>query len=144
MTRTLAVLCALALGASADAALSANDSIPLPRARSDGIGTTVPPQAQDSAMANWTAELVAHIRAQTSYPELARRFGSEGVVLLYFVLDRKGDLHGVRVLRSSGSLLLDGRSVRLLYQAQPFPAPPDELAGESFRLTLPLRYRLER
>ena len=49
MTRTLAVLCALALGASADAALSANDSIPLPRARSDGIGTTVPPQAQDSA-----------------------------------------------------------------------------------------------
>jgi TonB family protein len=144
MTRTLVLLCALAVGASADAALSANGSIPLPRERPDEIGTTVQTQAQASAQANWIAALVAHIRAQTSYPELARLFGSEGVVQVHFVIDRKGELHGARVLRSSGSLLLDGRSVRLLYEAQPFPPPPDELVGENFEFTVPPRYRLNR
>jgi hypothetical protein len=45
MTRTLVLLCALAVGASADTALSANGSIPLPRERPDGVTT----QAQASA-----------------------------------------------------------------------------------------------
>jgi periplasmic protein TonB len=143
MTRTLLVLCALAVGASADAALSAKGSIPLPRGRPDGIGATVPTQAQASAQANWTAALVAHIRAQTGYPALARALGSEGEVQLYFVVDRKGAVDDVRISRSSGSLLLDGRSLRLLYAAQPFPLPPDELAGDRFPFTLPIPYRLQ-
>jgi protein TonB len=140
MTRTFVVLCALAVGASADVALSANGSIPLPHARPEGA--TVPAQV-DQARANWTLAIVDHLRAQTSYPELARLFGSEGVVLLYFVIDRKGAVHDLRVLRSSGNLLLDGRSLRLLREAQPLPPPPGELPGDRFPITLPLRYRLQ-
>jgi TonB family protein len=146
MTRILVLLCALVVGASANPALSANGNIPSPRPRPDRIGTTVPIQA-DQARANWVLALVDHIRAQTSYPELARLFGSEGRVLVHFVLDRKGAVHDVRIVQSSGSLLLDGRSVQLLYQAQPFPPPPDELAGElagdQFEFIVPLRYCLQ-
>jgi TonB family protein len=143
MTRTLAVLCALAVGASADAALSANDSIPLPRARSDGIGTTASTQAQASALANWGMALRAHMVAQSDYPALARLFKFEGVVQLSFVIDRQGAVRAAEIARSSGSRMLDGRTLRLLYQAQPFPPPPDELVGESFSFTIPVRYRLE-
>jgi TonB family protein len=141
MTRTLAVLCALALGASADAALSANDSIPLPRARPDGIGTTA--EARASALASWGLALRDHMRAQADYPALARLFKFEGVVQLSFVIDRQGAVRAAQIARGSGSRLLDGRTLRLLYQAQPFPPPPDELVGESFSFTIPVRYCLE-
>jgi hypothetical protein len=30
-----------------------------------------------------------------------------------------------------------------MHEAQPFPPPPDELVGESFPITVPIRYRLE-
>jgi TonB family protein len=144
MTRTFVLLCALAVGASADVALSANGNIPSPRPRPDGMGATVQTRAQALALANWSAALVAHLRARTSYPELARLSRSEGVVQLFVVIDRQGAVRDARVVRSSGSLLLDGGSVRLLYEAQPFPLPPDELAGDSFEFTIPVRYRLNR
>jgi TonB family protein len=136
MTRTVVLLCALAVGASADTALSANN-IPSPRPRPDGVTAQA-----DQAQANWTLALVDHLRARTSYPELARLFRSEGAVRVHFVLDRKGAVSDVRVVQSSGSLLLDGRSVQLVYAAQPFPLPPAELAGDQFEFIVPLRYRL--
>lgn len=66
--------------------------------------------------------------------------------MVSFVIDRQGAVHDVRIARRSGSLLLDGRSVQLVYQAQPLPPPPDELLGDRDRIpvTLPIRYRLVR
>jgi TonB family protein len=143
MTRTLVLLCALAVGASADAALSANGSIPLPRARPDGA--TVQTQAQASPlMMNWGLALREHMRAQADYPALAQLFRSQGVVYLHFAINRQGAVRDARIVYSSGSRLLDDRTMRLLYQAQPFPRPPDELAGDSFDFTIPVRYRFNR
>ena len=141
MIRTLVLLCTLVVSASADAALSANGNIPSPRARPAGIGATV--EAQASALASWGLALREHMRAQADYPALAQLFRSEGVVQLFFVIDRQGAVRDARVVRSSGSRLLDDRTMRLLYQAQPFPLPPDELAGDSFDFTIPVRYCLE-
>ena len=147
--RTFATV--IALYGGADAALSTSGSIPLPHARPDGIGATVPTQcyphclagsAQASAQANWVAAIVAHLRARADYWKLARLLGYEGVVILSFVIDRNGAVHDVRIARRSGSLLLDGRSLRLLYEAQPFPLPPAELVGDRFPFVLPLRYCL--
>jgi TonB family protein len=91
----------------------------------------------------WGLALREHMRTQTDYPALAQLFRSEGVVQLHFAIDRQGAVRDARIVRSSGSRLLDDRTMRLLYQAQPFPPPPDELAGDSFEFTIPIRYCLE-
>lgn len=98
--------------------------------------------ANADSVDDWKAALSARIRAGTSYPELARLMRSEGVVLIGFTVDRAGAVHNVRIVRSSGSLLLDGRTVRVIYAAQPLPPPPAFLAGANFRFVLPIRYSL--
>jgi protein TonB len=97
---------------------------------------------EQGAMLHWRAALVAHLQSHLDYPKLAQSLGSEGRAMLSFVVDRKGALHDVRIVNGSGSMLLDGASLRMLYQAQPFPPPPRELAGDRFPITVPLRYRL--
>jgi periplasmic protein TonB len=97
---------------------------------------------EQGALLHWRAALVAHLQSHVDYPKLAQTLGSEGRALLSFVVDRKGELHNVRVVNSSGSMLLDGASLRMLYQAQPVPPPPLELAGDRFPIIVPLRYRL--
>ena len=46
-------------------------------------------------------------------------------------------------MRSSGATSLDEEALALLRRAQPFPAPPRELAGDHVDLTVPIRFNLK-
>lgn len=59
------------------------------------------------------------------YPELALKHGLQGKLLLEFSILGSGDLESARILRSSGSSLLDEEALRAVKAAAPFgPIPP--------------------
>ena len=59
-----------------------------------------------------------------------------------FTIDRMGSLIASRVVRSSGSSALDEEALAVLQRASPLPAPPAQVAGATFDLTLPIQFRI--
>ena len=78
--------------------------------------------------------LLARVEAALRYPESARRRGTEGVVGLRILLDGGGALSDLRVVRSSGSALLD-RAAREAVEAS-LPVPNTTGAPLSFELAV--------
>jgi periplasmic protein TonB len=91
---------------------------------------------------DWELALVTHLKAKVDYPKMAQLFNWVGITFVTFVLNRKGDVLGVRIAKPSGSRLLDGHTIRLVYGAQPFPAAPTEVKGDKFSFTVPIHYSL--
>jgi periplasmic protein TonB len=59
------------------------------------------------------------------YPELALRYGLQGRLLLEFSILGNGELERAKIVRSSGSNLLDEEALRAVKTAAPFgPIPP--------------------
>lgn len=59
------------------------------------------------------------------YPEPALRYGLQGKLLLEFSIMADGRLESARIIRSSGSSLLDYEALRAIKAAAPFsPIPP--------------------
>lgn len=59
------------------------------------------------------------------YPELALRYGLQGRLLLEFSILGNGDIESAKIIRSSGSNLLDEEALRAVKAAAPFgPIPP--------------------
>ena len=48
-----------------------------------------------------------------------------------------------RVVRSSGSSALDEEALAVLQRASPLPAPPAQVGGTTFDLTLPIQFRIK-
>jgi protein TonB len=61
---------------------------------------------------------------------------------LAFSIDRNGGVHNARIVRSSGSSVLDSETLALIARAQPLPAPPPELAGTEIAIVVPIRYNI--
>jgi protein TonB len=64
------------------------------------------------------------IEAHWEYPELALRYGLQGRLSLEFTIGPHGQLERARVIRSSGSQLLDDEALRAIKAAAPFPPIP--------------------
>ena len=99
--------------------------------------------ARDSdAVPNWKSRLVAQIDRSKRYPAEAQSRGEQGVAQVAFSVDRGGGVHNARVVRSSGSSILDRDALAWLDRAQPLPPPPAEMMGAQIPLSVPLRYNL--
>ncbi len=66
-----------------------------------------------------------------NYPEEARRLKLYGSLILQVALRADGTLEEVRVLRSSGSDVLDQAAVRIVHLAAPFAPFPPEIRKET-------------
>ena len=95
-------------------------------------------------MALWKLSLVARIEQHKQYPEEARLKRDQGVVQVFFVLDREGRVLESRVVRSSGANALDEEALALLKRAEPYPPPPEVLSGDHVKLTVPIRFNLNK
>ena len=93
-----------------------------------------------NALPNWRSALVARIERHKHYPEAALTRGEHGVAQVAFSIDRSGRLHDARIVRSSGSKLLDRDALAWLRRSQPLPPPPPELRGARIPVVVPLRY----
>ena len=94
-------------------------------------------------MPTWKTRVVALLERNKRYPGTAQSRREQGVAQIFFSLDRQGRVIDSRVVRSSGATSLDEEALALLRRAQPFPAPPRELAGDRVDLTVPIRFNLK-
>jgi protein TonB len=91
-----------------------------------------------AAALRWQRSLVAHLERSKRYPRQAA--GQSGVARLAFSIDRLGHLLGSRILKSSGSAMLDAETLALVRRAEPFPAPPQDVADDQLSFVVPIRY----
>jgi protein TonB len=90
------------------------------------------------ALPNWKTQLVAKLERSKRYPSEAR--GDQGIAQLAFSVDRQGGVHNARIVRSSGSSVLDHETLALVQRAQPLPPPPPEVQGAQIPISVPIRY----
>jgi len=77
------------------------------------------------------------IERNTSYPNIARRMGWQGKVLISFTVLADGMVKNIRVVESCGFKALDSSAINTVKRCTPFPRPPLEA-----EITLPITYRL--
>jgi periplasmic protein TonB len=110
---------------------------PVSAAPSPGISA-----AAARAHAAWEKALVSHLNRFKRYPDAARARSNQGDVAVEFRIDRTGSLVASRVVRSSGSSVLDTEALAVLQRASPLPAPPAQVSGTTFDLALPIQFRI--
>lgn len=95
-----------------------------------------------STPSSWRSDLLGRLQHAKRYPDLARSRGDQGVATISFTIDRAGRVLDVTLVRSSGSSLLDEEAAALVRRAEPLPRLPDEIAGTSLTLTVPISFTL--
>lgn len=116
-------------GAGLDSAAGPNEQ---------GAGHGGDPGAQRDYISALRAWLAQHQR----YPERARERREQGTVMLYFVMNRNGQILDYHVQKSSGYRLLDREVSALIERAQPLPAIPPEMQQSRLALVVPIQFVL--
>lgn len=77
------------------------------------------------------------------YPEKARKNGWEGMTVLKIIVDQKGKVSDVTVLKSSGHRVLDRAAIAA---ARQFVFAPGQKDGKTVRveMTLPISFKLKK
>ena len=100
----------------------------------------VPSQEAAPAIASWQQAVVARLARFQRYPAQAK--GATGIVNLSFSIDRQGHVLNSRIIKSSGSAVLDAEALSLLTRAAPLPAPPAAVPDSDLTFVLPIRFGL--
>lgn len=98
------------------------------------------PSTPSEKPADWQARVLGRLNAVKSYPVSARARRQQGVAMIRFTLDRKGNVLDVALAQSSGFALLDREALALPKRASPLPAPPDDMKGEKIELLVPVEF----
>ena len=117
----------------ASAPTRADQQVDRPAAPMPGLSSR-----NSDALPNWKTQLVAKLERNKRYPSEAR--GDQGIAQLAFSVDRQGGVHNARIVRSSGSSVLDHETLALVQRAQPLPPPPPEVQGAQIPISVPIRY----
>lgn len=87
--------------------------------------------------------LLARTLAETKrYPSISRRRGEQGVVQLFFIILRDGNISESRIDASSGYERLDQAVMEMLDNAQPLPAFPEEMSQQQLEVKVPIAFEL--
>ena len=106
--------------------------------------TLAPPKSEHvgqftAASAKAYNDLVfGHLQRFKRYPPAAR--GAFGKVLLWFELNRAGEVIRSRIEKSSGNAVLDEEALNLLRRASPFPRFPAAKPGNQDSYTAPVNF----
>ena len=87
-------------------------------------GAPVSLNSKDPVYVTYFTKIKQLIESQWQYPELALRYGLQGRLSLEFTIGALGQLERLRMIRSSGSQLLDDEALRAIKAAAPFPPIP--------------------
>lgn len=80
------------------------------------------------------------IEAHWEYPELALRYGLQGKLSLEFTIGAGGQVERARIIRSSGSQLLDNEALRAIKAAAPFPRIPSWIESNPLSILAAMEY----
>ncbi len=102
----------------------------------------LPSVRNSDAIPTWRNRIVSLLERNKRYPSAAQARHQQGTAQLAFSIDRSGRLTSSRILRSSGSTLLDNATLELVRRAQPFPPPPAEIPGGVISLSVPIKFNI--
>lgn len=92
------------------------------------------------AETDYAALVLAWLEKHKEYPPRARMRREEGIVVLYFVIDRQGGVLESRVEESSGRALLDRAALDMLERASPLPALPEDMPQARLEMLVPVQF----
>jgi protein TonB len=87
--------------------------------------------------------LQAWLEKHKEYPRAARQRRVEGTVLLYFVVDRGGQVRADRIEKTSGHRLLDDEAEAMIKRANPLPPIPDAMNRDRLEIVVPVQFFLK-
>ena len=97
---------------------------------------------QVAAQQSYFSLLAATLAKHKRYPISSRRRGEEGVVKLFFIVNRNGNILEYRISESSGSKRLDEAVIKMLDKASPLPAFPNEMLQSQLEINVPIAFQL--
>lgn len=96
------------------------------------------------AMLRYQDMVKQRIEAARRYPVWAKKQGIEGVTRLYFTVLPNGIGRDIKIVRPSGSSILDGEAVATVKRAGPFPPVPREISGSSIGMEVAIVFSLDK
>lgn len=97
--------------------------------------------AGNAAKSNYPGLVRRKLSRSLRYPRSARRKGLTGEVTVGFTVQSSGAATGARIVRSSGSPILDRAALETVGRAAPFPRIPANAGKTRWRFTIPLTFR---
>lgn len=95
------------------------------------------------AQARWYRRVFRHLERFKLYPDVTRRLGQHGSVVVSFRVDRSGHIASSRILKGSGVERLDEEALAILARSSPLPLPPEQVAERDLELTGTIHFKLE-
>jgi protein TonB len=95
---------------------------------------------RDFRYISYFAHIKRKIELSWAYPEEAARAGIFGELMVQFTLLRDGSLEGVRLVRSSGSRILDEEAVRAIEFANPYNPFPRRITKNKLQINAVFSY----
>lgn len=96
--------------------------------------------SKDPVYVTYFTKIKQLIESQWEYPELALRYGLQGRLALEFTIGAGGQLERLRLVRSSGSQLLDEEALRAIKAAAPFPPIPPWVKPNPLAISAAMEY----
>jgi len=122
--------------------VSANESDPPPNQHTVNAAPNTAATDASLAMKNYYTELGSWLAKHKKYPRRARQRKQEGSALLYFIVDRNGQILEHSVAESSGYKLLDKEVSAMLKRAEPLPKMPNLMHQAKLEITVPIEFSL--
>ena len=94
----------------------------------------------DPAYMSYFNRIKQAINQNWEYPELAKRYGLQGTLFLEFAVGANGQLEQLRLVRSSGSQLLDDEALRAIKAAAPFAPIPSWIKSIPLPISATMEY----
>jgi len=95
---------------------------------------------RDPQFVTYFGSIKRAIEVVWQYPEMALRYGLQGKLLMEFSILENGELARARIVRSSGSNLLDEEALRAVRLAAPFSPIPPWIAKEQLDILASFEY----
>ncbi|AWH54931.1 energy transducer TonB [Stenotrophomonas sp. ESTM1D_MKCIP4_1] len=131
--------------AAAMAAASAPPSVQAAPAAMAAAPQDAATSLSESALpADWRSRLLGRLERFRQYPASARIRRQEGQPWLRLRIDRQGRVLEAALAQSSGVAALDAEVLALARRAQPLPPPPEDVAGATIDVVLPIAFSLQR
>lgn len=96
--------------------------------------------SRDPLHVTYFTKIKLSIEQHWEYPESALRYGLQGRLSLEFTIGSAGQLEQLRIVRSSGSQLLDDEAVRAITAAAPFPPIPSWVKPNPLSISASMEY----
>ncbi|PWW03842.1 protein TonB [Hoeflea marina] len=97
-------------------------------------------RAGNAAVSNYPGKVASKLRRALRYPAEARSQRIRGEAVVGFVVASSGSVSGVRLVRSSGSSLLDTAAIETVRRAAPFPPIPGGAGRSSWPFSVPVAF----